>query len=121
MGFLTRLVATFFPSSLLSRLFFFYLPACSAFSAPSLWLLIVESDITNTFSVSQLQLLRVVAGRPFPYDKDQCLLLFLIPDIIANEIPAGAEKVLPYHYIIYILHCVQKSLKKPHFYRHEQR
>lgn len=47
----------------------------------------MESDITNTFSVSQLQLLRVVAGRPFPYDKDQCLLLFLIPDIIANEIP----------------------------------
>ena len=47
----------------------------------------MESDITNTFSVSQLLRVRVVAGRPFPYDKDQCLLLFLIPDIIANEIP----------------------------------
>ena len=87
MGFLTRLVATFFLLLSTFSTLFFYLPACSAFSAPSLWLLIVESDITNTFSVSQLQLLRVVAGRPFPYDKDQCLLLFLIPDIIANEIP----------------------------------
>ena len=41
----------------------------------------MESDITNTFSVG------AESRRGFDYDKDQCLLLFLIPDIIANEIP----------------------------------
>ena len=88
MGFLTRL-ATFLLLLLyfLDSFFSIFLHAQHSQLHPALWLLIVESDITNTFSVSQLLRVRVVAGRPFPYDKDQCLLLFLIPDIIANEIP----------------------------------